>query len=738
MLSNGKTKAAAFLIAFITVLIYLPALQNDFVNWDDQYYIYENPNIQSFDFKSLKWMFTAFHASNWHPLTWLSHTADYAIWGLNPMGHHLTSILIHGLNTFLVVILIIKLIEKSPHPPFDKGGKLFNSGDKLLNSPFEKGGYRGILAGAVTGLLFGLHPLHVESVAWVSERKDVLYALFYMLSILTYINYVSNPPVPPFSKGGWNKFPSLEKRGKGRFSNKVCFWVNDKLCRYRIGNYLICLLFFILSLLSKPMAVTLPVVLIILDIYPLGRLGFTKEGMSKPPSPLPSPLRAMAARGEGSNISPPLMGGDEGEGGLFTGPLKVLLEKIPFIMLSVVSSIITIKAQQAGGAITPFMPHVAGDRALIALRALAFYLYKMILPTRLVPFYPYPSDLSLFTMEYIGICMLLAGITVSGILMWKRHKVILTAWLYYGVTLLPVLGIIQVGGQAAADRYTYLPMLGPFLMFGAGVGWIFNKIDIWHISTNRKILFIIPLILILCSLSFLNIKQQHVWKDSISLWTAELNQYPDIHKAYDSRAEAYMRSGNYQKAVEDLKSSIKINPQYATSYCLLGMAYEKLGANLQAIESYNKAIELDPQFGLAHFNRKKAYQNALKIYLNDIRQNPRDTTAYINRGTLYALAKMYKEALEDFNTALTLNPRMLTVYFNRGLVFAYLKDYRKALNDFEIAIELNPADIQAYYYRGLAFEKLGENKKAHNDFQTAARLGYKEAQDYLASKGAGW
>jgi hypothetical protein len=214
MRKNKSLLIVSFLISLITILVYLPALQNDFVNWDDNEYLYENPYIQSFNLTSIKWMLTSFHAANWHPLTWLSHTIDYAIWGLNPMGHHLTSIIFHGLNTFLVVILIGNLIN------------LARNNNKQNTS---------LIVGAVTGVLFGLHPIHVESVVWASERKDVLCAFFFLLSILAYLRYTS----------------ALKRKA---------------------GLYVSCLVFFMLSLMSKPMAVTLPIVLLILDVYPLRRM----------------------------------------------------------------------------------------------------------------------------------------------------------------------------------------------------------------------------------------------------------------------------------------------------------------------------------------------------------------------------------------------------------------------------------------------------------------------------------
>jgi len=427
-----KPWIVAILAALITVLVYLPALNNGFVNWDDYEYICENRYIRSIDFEFLKWVFTSFHDCTWYPLTWLSHTVDYAIWGLNPVGHHLSSILLHGLNTFLVVLLIIRLVKAVK--PEDKSNQL--------------PGY--LIAGLATGLLFGLHPLHVESVAWVSERKDVLYSSFFLLSFLTYLKYTST---------------SQQKQ--------------------KILGYILCLLFFIMSLMSKPMAVTLPVVLLIVDIYPLGRLN------------LKSGLKAQK---------------------------ELLIEKIPFFVMSIVSSIVTVIAQQTGGAVTPLEKHLFIDRILVALRGLGFYLSKMVWPTDLCPLYPYPSKISFLSLQFIGSFILVLSITALCIKSWNRHKTLPAIWAYYVVTLLPVLGIIRVGEQAAADRYTYLPSLGPFLLVGLAAAYIWKRLNIkLHFSTYMRPCIMILPALIMGLLAVVTVKQIGIWKDSLT-WNHMLTE----------------------------------------------------------------------------------------------------------------------------------------------------------------------------------------------------------------------
>ncbi len=361
----------AILVAVITVLVYLPALQNGFINWDDDIYVYRNQDIRSINFVFLKWAFTAFRAYNWHPLTWLSHAIDYSIWELNPIGHHLTNILFHGLNAFLVFIVATRLMESA------------KTKEILLFAAEEKRKFfvKAFITGAVAGILFGIHPLHVESVAWVSERKDVLCAFFFLLSIFFYLGYTS----------------SLHEQGQYSHGSSIK--------RYR--QYGFCLLFFIMALMSKPMAVTLPVVLIILDIYPLGRL-------------------------------------NKGYG--FKSIKKLLAEKIPFLILSAISSVLTIAAQQL-----LIKEQDIGTRLLVGINAYAFYLVKTVFPVNLAPLYPYPDNISFWSPEVFGTIVILAGITAFCIASWRKNKIYSAVWLYFIVTLLPVTGIVRFGKQMAAD-----------------------------------------------------------------------------------------------------------------------------------------------------------------------------------------------------------------------------------------------------------------------------------------------
>jgi tetratricopeptide (TPR) repeat protein len=561
------------LVSLLTILVYLPALQNDFVNWDDDEYVYENPAIQSIGIKSIKWMFTAFHSANWHPLTWFSHAIDYAIWGLNPMGHHLTGVIFHGLNTFLVVVLITRLISLVSE----------NSSRK-----------RSILiASAMTGLLFGLHPIHVESVAWVSERKDVLYAFFFVLSILMYIKYVS-----------------AGQEGRVLF-------------------YGLCLGFFMLSLMSKPMAVTLPAVLLILDFYPLKRLDIKLA---------------------------------------FSSHRKILMEKLPFLGLSIASIILTVLAQQEVGAIKSLESDTLQNKIFVAFRALIFYVYKILWPKDLAPLYPYPASVSVFMAEYAFSILLVSGITACCVYLWRRQKIWLTVWAYYIITLLPVLGIIKVGSQAAADRYTYLASLGPFLIAGLGVSRLIQKIRTKAGGSELKKTFSIITIttVLLALLASITIGQIKIWKNSIILWKYELELFPDsAFMAYYNLGRYYLSNGLIGQAIREYNSALTIRPHFFIVHNEIGVAYKIKGLTDKAIKHYKLAIRIRPYSSEVHNNLANAYlskglfNKAIRHYEIALESRVDFAEAHYNLAIAYQSKGLTDKADEHFRLARQLNPALV-------------------------------------------------------------------------------
>lgn len=527
------------LLAVITFLLYIPALYSGFVNWDDPAYVLNNPNIRSLGLDFFRWAFTAPAVANWHPLTMLSHAIDYRLWGLNPAGHHLTSVILHSANAFLVALVVFSLFG------------------------LKEAQGRGIALGAsfLAGLFFAVHPLRVESVAWVSERKDVLCAFFFLLSVYFYIRYL-----------------------KG----------------FRGAHYIASLALFALALMSKPMAITLPLVLLIIDYYPAKRL---------------------------------------------QNKAAVVIEKIPFFILSGASALATIWAQKAGGAIIPLERYPLYIRVFSALRAYIFYLYKTILPVGLAPYYPRAVNIDPLSLGYLLPVAVFAAITVF-VIIFKRRKIFLSAWLYYLVTLLPVIGIVQAGGQAAADRYTYLPGLSVALLAGAGGASLYQRAK----SLRPAVILLFLSAFVLLALS--TFRQTRIWKDEISFWSHEIRLFPaTVPIAYINRGMAYEDRGLFDKAIEDYTAGIALNTGFADSYVNRGSAYNGLGEYRKAIEDFNRALELKPGF----------------------------MEAYYNRGLAELKTGDFKNAVEDLNEAIRINPGIPSAYDLLSEAYAGLGDDERAL-----------------------------------------------------------
>ena len=585
-------------ISLVTLLVYLTSLSNQFVNWDDGRYIVKNPHLHPFNPGLFQWAFSEFYASNWHPLTWISHAADYAIWGLNPLGHHLANAVFHAGNTFLVVLLSMRLLEMYMGRAVQEGVLTW------LDSR------RTMIVGGMTGLLFGLHPLQVETVAWIAQRKTLLCTLFLLLSVLIYSGYV-------------------RRRGERREEEKSSgLFLFD-------ARYMSSFVLFILALLSKPMAVSLPAVLLILDWYPFGRIRSLKE-----------------------------MG-------------AAVAEKLPFIVCSLISSLMTILAQESGGA-TKLMELVPfWTRVLVAAKALVVYLWKIVLPINLIPFYPYPHDVSLVSPVYIGAVFLVAGITSVSLLAIKRNRLWLTLCGYYIVTLLPVLGLVQVGGQAMADRYMYLPDLGLFFGISLGVARAHERINMLKMHrTLVKVFGSCAVILMIVSLSYVTIRQIGVWSGSVELWNYVIKKEPETALAYNNRGQAFFEKGELDNALADFNKVIALNQLYDTAYSNRGTILSKRGQLDKAMEDFDKAIALNPSYD----------------------------EAYNQRGIVFGEKGQFDAAMESFNKAIALNPSHSRAYFNRGYVYIKRGDVESAIQNFQRACALG------YEAACKAVQKIGDSR----------------------------
>ncbi|HWR73698.1 MAG TPA: tetratricopeptide repeat protein [Nitrospirota bacterium] len=641
----------AAIVALTTLAVYTPVLRNDFVLWDDDRVVIENINIRSLDRSFLMWAFTdVAGADYWHPVTWISHAVDYALWGLDPLGHHLTSILLHALNTFIVIILIVVLFEA-----VRKNGT-------VPDQPIFPDERWILMSAGITGVLFGLHPVHVESVAWISERKDLLYSLFSLLSVMAYLRHV---------KGGDT---SVAKTGRNTVPMRRWYYISVTL--------------FLLALASKPMAVTLPVVLMILDWYPLGRI---------------QSLRS------------------------FGNSLK---EKTPFIALSLVITTITMIAQKAASLLPALDAVPVTSRILVGCWALIRYIWKMIVPLDLLPLYPYPKSVAFWSTEYLLPVILVVGVTAACVIVAKRRKVFLASWLYYVISLLPVLGLLQVGHHSMADRFTYLPSMAPFLLAGVGAARAWERLRSFSRNERAaKAVAVVCTVILFIGLSWLTVRQTAIWKDSITLWSHVLEkETAGVPLAYNNRGIAYAKIGKSEQALRDFASALSLDPVSPFSYNNRGKVYLDMGQPDRALADFNRAIEQDPSYQNAYLNRGAAFRTkgqpdrAIEDYVKALFLKPDSAETYVSRGIVYGETGRHEQAIEDFTAAINTNPSYADAYTARGLSFEQSGQLERAIEDLNTAISLDPKSVDAYLNRGVAYERMGRHERAIEDYDKAITL----------------
>jgi len=531
MTRSRYLKLLICLILVLTTLgVYWEVRNFDFVTFDDYTYVAGNPNVHSGLSKSgLVWAFTRFHANNWHPVTWFSHMLDCQLFGLKPGMHHLNNLIFHTANTLLLFLVLGRMT-----------GALWRS--------------------AFVSALFALHPLHVESVAWVAERKDVLSTLFWMLTMWAYVRY-SERPSPT--------------------------------------RYLLIFPFFIFGLMSKPMLVTLPFVLLLMDYWPLGRLQST----------LPE---------KGDKLKTPKL-----------TILRLIAEKIPLFVLVALLSVVTFFAQEE--AVQSLDSFHLKARIANGLVSYAAYIRKMFWPNDLSIFYPYPQILQLWQATASG--FFLITMTILFVRMGRRRPYISVGWLWYLGTLFPVIGLVQVGTHAMADRYTYIPLIGLFIMIAWGVpdllgNWLYRK-QVLRISAG----------LLLVLLAVCTWFQVRHWKDSIALFSRAIDVTDDNWMAHNNIGFPLVQQGRNIEAIAHFSEAVRIKPDYAEAHVNLANTYGLEGRFEEAMQHFSDAIRINPDFFDAHMNlgvifaRQGNLDKAINHFAAALRVNPDDATTrlYLNR-----------------------------------------------------------------------------------------------------------
>jgi tetratricopeptide (TPR) repeat protein len=589
-------------IAIVTCVTFLPVFLNQFVDWDDYSNLVNNPRYRGLGWSQLRWMFTTFHLGPYQPLSWVTLGLDYLIWGMNPVGYHLTNLILHAANGVFFYFVSRRLLAVA-----------FSMSD-------EEESWRLNSSAAFAALIFAVHPMRVESVAWATERRDVLSGFFYIGTIYSYLRAALAP----------------EPSGRRH-------WLGIALAVYA------------LSLLSKATSITLPVVLVLLDIFPLRRL----------------PGRPWVW------FNPPFR--------------SVLYEKLPFLALAIVFAAVALLGQRTAGALQQYEVIL---RVAQTLYGLNFYLWKTLIPIHLSPLYELPVDASQWAWVFV---LGVAGVIVVAVALYflsRSWPALLACWLYYAVVLVPVSGIVPIGPQLVADRYSYLPCLSWALLAGGGF------LSMWTISTNKKpsrgkaALGCAMPVVILFILGFLTWKQTGVWRDSRTLWEYVLVIGPNSSIAHDALGKMAEAEGNSGQALTLYRRAVAINPGNAGANFNLARLLARYGQLHDAVSHYRATLRIDPD----------------------------DAAAHNNLGLLLASQGESTEALEHFYRAVAIDPSYALAFFNLGRVFSSQGQEEKAVQNYRQALKLSADQIEIHLGLGNALEKQGHLEEAKEHFEAAVKL----------------
>jgi Tfp pilus assembly protein PilF len=590
---SNRRAVLSLLLVLLTLGVYNPAASNDFVSFDDPAYVTGNQHVRAgLTWDTVKWAFRSTEQANWHPLTWLSHAVDYQLFHLKSSGHHYVSVLLH----VLIVVLLFLFLEAAT-------GTAWRS--------------------AVVAALFAVHPINVESVAWVSERKSVLCMLFFALTLLAYRWYAQNPSVK---------------------------------------RYGLVALLFALGLISKPMAITLPFVLLLLDYWPLGRA-------------CPAGVTPDVQGGRAGTPTPPQ-----------TSWTRLVVEKLPLFALSAASAVITMVAQKAGGAM--HNEYSFWDRLLNAIVSYSCYVEKALWPSRLAAFYPHPGH-SLPAWQVTISVLFLVSITVA-VLTLRRSRYLTVGWLWYLGTMVPVIGLVQVGEQGMADRYAYIPFVGLFIAAVWGIAdWArTRRIPAIYLAVAASVA--------IGGLSAAAHAQIGYWKNSATIWSHALSATQGNFVAEDSLGAELMDRGKFQEAMAHFQAAATINPRDAFSQLDLGVCEGQQGNIKAAVEHYEMVLRLSADPSLR-------------------------STAFGNLGSIDRASGDYVHAREHYDSALRLLPDNKFALIGLGLIAQKTGDVAHAIDYYSQVVKSEPSDTD-YFLLAQALEKAGRAREAQIAYGEAQKI----------------
>ncbi|HEV7925868.1 MAG TPA: tetratricopeptide repeat protein [Verrucomicrobiae bacterium] len=614
MNSDGKAKSWTTLVcvalAAATLVVFWGARQCQFVNYDDPAYITSNEAIRhGLTAQSVQWAFETGAASNWHPLTWLSHMADVDLYGMEPAGHHLTSVLLHAANGVLLFLILLRMT-----------GALWRS--------------------AFVAAVFALHPLRVESVVWVSERKDVLSTFFWMLTVWAYVRYA--------------------REFKVRGSKFKVF-------------YVLSLVFFACGLMSKPMLVTLPLVLLLLDYWPLERLAQGVAGLVK--------------------------------------------EKIPFFILAAASSVVTFLVQRHGGSVSSLTGVPVGARLGNAFISYVRYVQKLFWPARLSPLYPHPGYWPWW--EVAGAVLLLTAITVWVVRRAHAQPYLAVGWFWFVVILAPTIGLVQVGIQSMADRYSYVASVGLLIMLTWGAAeWIGSRR--WVLATAAA--------LALGACAILTPRQAAFWRTSETLFTHAVDVTDNNYLAYNNLGFDLSNRGEMERAMVDFRRALEINSNYDEAHNNLGYALAALGRDQEATNEYIKALSLNSNLTEAHNNLGIALGHlglsdaGMHEFQVALEENPRHAGAHNNLGVALAVRGRLDDAIAQFRLSIACQENYLSAHSDLGNALAMKGDLAGAIQEYEFCLSIDTKDAQVHNNLGNVLAQQGKLDEAVAQYRIALNL----------------
>ena len=601
-----QVAVVCLVLVIVTLFVFRSVRNNDFLTYDDQNYVLHNlPVQQGLTIESIKWAFTTYHSANWHPLTWISHIVDWDLYGNNPSGHHLTNVYLHAANAVLLFLFLIYIT-----------------------------GYLG--RSAIVAFLFALHPAHVESVAWVAERKDVLCAFFWLATLLAYARYVRQP--------SWKRFA----------------WV---------------VLGFACALMSKPMAVTLPFVLLLLDLWPLQRITFSPETRAH----------------------------------WLSSAAKLCVEKWLLFIMAVISSAITVYAQRAGGTVAALQTLPLWDRLANAAISYCRYVRIAVWPDPLIVYYYYDLNSILIPTAVLSV---LALILVTAVC-WhfrKQKPYCLVGWLWFLGTLAPVIGIVQVGGQSMAERYTYLPFIGLFIAIVWMVGDAVVKLP------RLKLAAQLLAVAVIAACAVKTDAQVALWKDMTTLFGHVLDVDPRGEIPNLNLGIAYMKLGKNAEAQQYIERALVYNNPGSNTRLFLGDVLQAQGKLDQAAQQYRQALAEAPNSYDGHndlgilLGKQGLTAEALKHFQLAEATEPESATAHSNAAWILTETHQFPQAVDEFTQALRFDPTNASTHNNLGVALLQLGDYEKAAEQFNDAIQIDPS--YADPRRNLALAQAGmKNRK---------------------------